>query len=93
MNTINDIETGVTADNPIAIPSAPPHVSCETTKFSPDHTRVVKLEPDEDLDFHIPLMTSLFYQEEINWASSINQRLHRYGQLLIAIDYKTDLEQ
>jgi hypothetical protein len=89
MNSSNDI---LELENPIVLPSASPHVSCETTKFSPDHRRVVKLEPDEDLDFHIPLMTSLFYQGEINWPSSINQRLHRYGQPLIAIGPKTDLE-
>jgi hypothetical protein len=100
MSTSNDIlelETGVTADDPIILPSTPPSVSFEFARFPSDHAGVVKLEPDNDVDFHIPLMTSLFYQEEINWESSqqrrINQRVHRCGQLLIAIGRKADLEQ
>lgn len=95
MNASNDIfelETGWTADDPIVLPSTSPSVSFEITRFSPDHAGVVKLEPDEDVDFHIPLMTSLFYQAS-SQQRSINQRLHRCGQLPIAIGHNADLEQ
>jgi hypothetical protein len=81
---IFELEMGATANDPITLPSTPPF------EVSPDHAGVVRLEPDEEVDFHIPLMTSLFYQASPQHRN-INRRLHRCEQVFIAIERKADL--